>query len=92
MTWRLVRRGFFLLSIGLLVVRLRVLGRLTGDLALVIGAASLVGILATALDGGIAVLWLVGRFGFVLWMPVAGIASLVRLVRLVRTGSQRSSL
>lgn len=87
-----VPRGFFLLSVGLLIVRHRMLPRWTGHFALVVGAASLIGIVATALDGGIAVLWLVGLFGFALWVLIVGIASLVMLLmdRVRRT--QRSSL
>ena len=75
-----VPRGFFLVCAGLLIVRHRVLPRWTGHLALVVGAASLVGIVATALDGGIALTWLVGLFGFVLWFLVIGVASLVMLL------------
>lgn len=75
-----VPRGFFLICAGLLIVRHRVLPRWTGHLALVVGAASLIGIVATALDGGIAVAWLVGLFGFVLWILVIGAASLVMLL------------
>ncbi|MEO7351784.1 MAG: hypothetical protein ABIW17_07785 [Marmoricola sp.] len=84
-----VSRGFFLLSVGLLVVRHRVLPRWIGHFAMVIGAASLIGIVATAMNGGIAVLWLVGLFGFVLWVLILAIASLVALLW---SRPQRSSL
>ena len=81
-----VSRGLFLISIGLLVVRHRVLPRWTGHLALVVGAASLIGIVAL---GPLAVAFLVGLFGFVLWVLIIGIASLVTLLR---SRPQRSSL
>lgn len=72
-----VPRGFFLISAGLLIVRHRMLPRWTGLLALVVGAASLLGILSISLKGGIAIAWLVGLFGFVLWTLVLGVTSLV---------------
>ncbi len=83
-----VSRGLFLMSIGLLVVRHRVLPRWTGHLALVVGAASLIGIVGSAL-GPLAFAFLVGLFGFVLWVLIIGIASLVTLLR---SRPQRSSL
>jgi hypothetical protein len=76
-----VSRGLFLVSIGLLVVRRRVLPRWTGYFALVVGAVSLIGIVGSAF-GPLAFAWLVGLFGFVLWVLVVGIASLVMLIRL----------
>jgi hypothetical protein len=75
-----VSRGLFLVSIGLLVVRHRVLPRWTGYFALVVGVVSLVGIVGSAF-GPLAAAWLVGLFGFVLWVLVVGVASLVMLVR-----------
>lgn len=75
-----VPRGFFLICAGLLIIRHRLFPRWTGHLALVVGAASLIGIISTPLDGGIAVSWLVGLFGFFLWIPIVGVASLVLLL------------
>jgi hypothetical protein len=75
-----VSRGLFLVSIGLLVVRRRVLPRWTGYLALVVGVVSLIGIVGSAF-GPLAFAWLVGLFGFVVWLLVVGVASLVMLVR-----------
>jgi hypothetical protein len=63
-----VPRGLFLVSAGLLIVRHRMLPRWTGYLALVIGAASLIGIVV------------VGLFGFVLWILIVGVASVVMLL------------
>jgi hypothetical protein len=63
-----VPRGFFLVCAGLLIVRHRVLPRWTGYLALVVGAASLIGIVV------------VGLFGFVLWTLIIGVASIVMLL------------
>jgi hypothetical protein len=72
-----VHRGFFLISGGLLIERHRMLPRWTGLLALVVGAASRLGILSISLHGGIAIAWLVGLSGFVRWTLVLGITSLV---------------
>jgi len=63
-----VPRGFFLVCAGLLIVRHRVLPRWTGYLALLVGAASLIGLVV------------VGLFGFVLWTLIIGIASVVMLL------------
>ena len=63
-----VPRGFFLVSAGLLIVRHRILPRWTGYVALVVGAVSVIGIV------------LVGIFGFVLWVLIVGVASIVMLV------------
>jgi hypothetical protein len=74
-----VPRGFFLLCAGSLIVRHTLLPRWIGYLAWVVGAASLIGIVSTAMDGGIAVAWLVGLFGFVLWILILGVACMVIL-------------
>lgn len=86
-----VPRGFFLICAGMLIVRHRVLPRWTGHLALVVGAASLIGILSTPLDGGIAVSFLVGLFGFALWILIVGVASLVLLLQQARSRRRRQS-
>ena len=63
-----VPRGLFLICAGLLIVRHRVLPRWIGYLALVVGAASLIGIVV------------VGLFGFALWILIVGVASTVMLL------------
>ena len=63
-----VPRGLFLICAGWLIVRHRLLPRWTGYLALVIGAASLIGIVV------------VGLFGFALWILIIGVASTVMLL------------
>lgn len=79
-----VPRGLFLVCAGLLIVRRRILPRWTGYPALVVGAASLVGIV------------LVGLFGFALWVLVVGVVSIVMLLtqwrRSHRAGQAPSAL
>jgi len=72
-----VPRGFFLVCAGLLIVHHGVLPRWTGYLALVLGAASLIGIVV------------VGLFGFALWTLIVGVASIV-MVSAQWTKSRRS--
>jgi Domain of unknown function (DUF4386) len=62
-----VPRGLFLVCAGLLIVRHKVLPRWTGYPALVIGVASLIGIVV------------IGLFGLALWMLVVGVTSVVML-------------
>lgn len=74
-------RGLFLLAAGLVVVRHRVLPRWIGHLALVVGGASLVGLVGATVGGPLTVVWLAGLLGFVLWVLVVGAAAVVLLMR-----------
>jgi hypothetical protein len=77
-----VPRGLFLLAVSLVVLRTRMLPRWTGWFGLVVAAASLLAVVAMPAPSAVgSVTWFVGLFGFVLWLLVVGVTSLVQALR-----------